>query len=196
MIDRVTVISIPVALLWNVQISLRQKFALWGILCLSIFTMITAVVKVAGGNINHGQVDSAWAIFWLQIEAAVAVIVVSMTAFRALFVAHKASKHQSPNQQNGLLSRSIWSKQFRSHDNSPTVPSPLFTGVRTYIGKSSHNGSVSQEPINMELSPQGPGILVTKNISSKEVSNVITLSRLINNDIFIERSRQSAQTFC
>ncbi len=196
MIDCVTVISIPVVLLWNVQISLRQKFALWGILCLSIFTMITAVVRVAGGNISHGQVDSAWAIFWLQVEAAVAVIVVSMTAFRELFIAHKASKHRSPNQQNGLSSRSIWSKRVRSHDKSLTVPSPLFTGVRTYIGQSSHNGSLSQEHINMDLPLQGRGILVTKNISSKEVGSVLTLSRLIYNNIFIDRSKQSAQTFC
>ena len=135
--------------------------------------MIIAVVRIAGGDINHGEIDSTWAIFWLQAEAAVAVIVVSMTAFRALFVAQKASKHQSPNQQNGLLSQSIWSKRFRSRDNSLTIPSPMFTGVRTYIGKSSHNGSLSQEPIYMELSSQGPGILVTKNISSKEVGNVM-----------------------
>ena len=196
MIDCVTVISIPVILLWNVQISLRRKLALWGILCLGIFTMITAVIRVAGGNINHGQVDTSWAIFWLQTEAAVAVIVVSMTAFRALFVAHRALKQQSPNQQDGLTSRSIWSKRSRSRDNSLTIPSPLFTGVRTYIGKSSHNGSVSQEPIHVELSSQGLGILVTKNISSKEVGNLIALSRLIYIDLFIDRSKQSAQTIC
>lgn len=182
-------------LLWNVQITLRRKLALWGILCLSIFTMITAVVRIAGGNINHGQVDTAWAIFWLQTEAAVAVIVVSMTAFRALFVAHKASKHLSPNQQDGLSSRSVWSKRLRSRDDSVTGPSPWATGVRTYIGKTSHNGSVSQEPINMELPLHGPGILVTKNISSKEVGNVITISSLTYNDILIDRSRQSCQTF-
>ena len=153
--------------------------------------MITAVVRVAGGNINHGQVDTSWAVFWLQTEAAVAVIVVSMTAFRALFVSHRASKQQSPNQQDGLSSRSAWSKRFRSRDDSLTIPSPLFTGVRTYIGKESHNGSVSQEPINMELSPHGPGILVTKNISSKEVGNMITQSRLTYTDILIVGSRQS-----
>ena len=186
MVDCVKVISIPVVLLWNVQIGLRRKLALWGILCLSIFTMITAVVRIAGGNINHGQVDTAWAIFWLQTEAAVAVIVVSMTAFRALFVAHKASKHQSPIQQNGLSSRSVWSKRLRSRDNSMTGPPPWSTGVRTYIGKSSHHGSVSQEPIDMELPLQGPGILVTKNISSKAVGNAITISRLTYNNILID----------
>ena len=196
MVDCVKVISIPVVLLWNVQISLRRKFALWGILCLSIFTMITAVVRVAGGNINNGQVDTAWAIFWLQTEAAVAVIVVSMTAFRVLFVAHKASKHQSPNQQDGLSSRSLWSKRIRSRDDSATGPLPWATGVRTYIGKSSHNGSVSQEPINMELPLRGPGILVTKDIFSGEVSKVITSFRLTYNNVLIDRSKQSYETFC
>lgn len=159
-------ISIPVILLWNVQISLGRKIALWGVLCLSIFTAITAIIKVAGGNINNGQVDSAWAIFWLQAEAAVAVIVVSISAFRALFVAHRASKHQSPG-QDGSTSRSIWNKKLRSRNNLPEVPSPTFTGVRTYIRQYPYD---AEESGDMELPSQAQRIVVTHNISSEKVN--------------------------
>lgn len=162
-------ISIPVILLWNVKITLRRKLALWGILCLSIFTVITAVVKVAGGNISHGQVDSAWAIFWLQAEAAVAIIVVSITAFRALFVAHRASKQQSPA-HHASTSRSIWSKLVGRHDDLPACPAPAFTGARTYIRHSPYGAGSFEGSRDMELPLQGPGILVTHDISSDKTN--------------------------
>lgn len=163
------VISIPVILLWNVKITLRRKLALWGILCLSIFTAITVVIKVAGGNISHGQVDSAWAIFWLQAEAAVAIIVVSITAFRALFVAHRASKQQSPA-HHASTSRSLLSKVVRRHDDLPSAPAPTFTGTGTYIRHSPYGAGSFEESRDVELPLQGPGILVTHDISSDKIS--------------------------
>ncbi|KAL8633179.1 hypothetical protein Q9189_001079, partial [Teloschistes chrysophthalmus] len=84
-------ISIPVALLWRVRIPLQRKLMLGGILSLSIFTMIVSIVRIAGADLPNGMVDSAWVNFWLQIEAAVAVIVVSISAYRSLFVVAKSS---------------------------------------------------------------------------------------------------------
>lgn len=166
---KAAVISIPVILLWNVKINLRRKLALWGILCLSIFTAITAVIKVAGGNISHDQVDSAWAIFWLQAEAAVAIIVVSITAFRALFVAHRTSKQQSPA-HHASTSRSIWSRIVRRDEDLPAALAPTFTGARTYIRYSPYGSGSFKGSRDMELPLQGPGIRVTHDISSDKIS--------------------------
>ena len=161
-------------LLWNVKITLRRKIALWGILCLSIFTAITAIVKVAGGNISHGQVDSAWAIFWLQAEAAVAIIVVSVTAFRALFIAHRASKQLSPAENaSASTSRSIWSKGLRRHKDLPAAPAPSFTGVRTFIRQSPNRAGSFEGSRDIELPLQGSGILVTQHISSEKAGRFI-----------------------
>ena len=162
------VISIPVALLWNVKISLRRKFSLWGVLCLSVLTMATAIVKIAGGNISHGQVDSAWAIFWEQAEAAIAVVVVSISAFRALFVAHRASKQQSPAYKLSD-SRSFWSGKPRFRQNMPTAPSPTFTGVKTFVRQAPYEASSIGGSQDMELPLRGPQILVTQNLSSEIV---------------------------
>ncbi|KAL8776145.1 MAG: hypothetical protein Q9203_003495, partial [Teloschistes exilis] len=87
----VLLISIPVALLWRVRIPLQRKLMLGGILSLSIFTMIVSIVRIAGADLPNGMVDSAWVNFWLQIEAAVAVIVISISAYRSLFVVAKSS---------------------------------------------------------------------------------------------------------
>lgn len=47
-------ISVPVLLLWNVQINVRRKLILGGILCLSIFMVIIAIVRVSTGKFSNG----------------------------------------------------------------------------------------------------------------------------------------------
>ena len=165
---KAAVISIPVILLWNVKIPLRRKFTLWGILCLSIFTAVTTIIKIAGGNIRHGQVDSAWATFWFQVEAAIAVIVVSITAYRALFIAHQASKQRSPAHHT-YTSRSIWNRSEKFHKEWPEAPAPLVTGVTTDI-QSPYGAGSFEASQDMELPLRGPGIFVRQDMSSDKVS--------------------------
>ncbi|KAI4219626.1 MAG: hypothetical protein LQ349_008303 [Xanthoria aureola] len=87
----ILIIIIPVALLWRVRISLRRKILLMFILGLSIFMIIVSIVRIAGARFPNGSVDSAWVVFWLQLEAAVAVIIVSITSYRSLFVKDKST---------------------------------------------------------------------------------------------------------
>ena len=167
-----SVISVPVLLLWNVQINIRRKLALGGILCLSVCTMIISIIKVAGGNTSDGGVDSAWVLFWYEFEAAVPIIVVSFTAFRALFVAHQASKYRSPA-ENTSTSWNVWSRKKESsrREELPELPSPVLGGVRTHIRGSQYGGggSFDRGGDDMELPLQGPGITVTQEVHSKKV---------------------------
>ena len=89
------IMSIPILLLWDVKVSLRRKLALGGILCLSVFMVIIAVIRISAGKLPNGQVDICWIFMWHQIECCVAVIVVSVSAFRALFVAKQAGKYNA-----------------------------------------------------------------------------------------------------
>ena len=173
------VISIPVLLLWNVQISIRRKLALGGILCLSVCTMIISIIKVAGASTSIGGVDSSWVLLWYDIEAAVAIIVVSFTAFRALFVAHQAKKYRSPA-ENPSTSRKLWSGKARSSQSKelPAIPSPVLSDVRTYLrGSQDGGGSFDRGGDDMELPLQGPGIIMTQNIHSKKVKSPSPPSR-------------------
>lgn len=45
--------------------------------------IIIAIVQVSDFLKNH-NIEPVWAIFWHQVEAAVAIITVSITAFRSL----------------------------------------------------------------------------------------------------------------
>lgn len=85
------VVSIPVCLLWKVNISPTQKLGLASFLCLSLIMAIMAIVRVSGLRIKMISGDSTfdriWLNLWQQIEASIAICLVSLTAFRQLFIA-------------------------------------------------------------------------------------------------------------
>ncbi|KAL8671750.1 MAG: hypothetical protein Q9168_003745 [Polycauliona sp. 1 TL-2023] len=118
------IISIPVALLWRARIDLRRKFALGTMLCLSVFTIITVIVKISGGNTNNGQIDSSWVIFWLHMEAAVAVMVASIIAYRALFVVERLRTQESPRYISRVRARLVGRSKASQETGTATTYDP------------------------------------------------------------------------
>ena len=165
------VISIPVLLLWKVRIDIRRKLALGGILCLSICTIVISIIRLAGGGTSNGAIDTAWVLFWYDLEAAIAIIIVSVTAFRALFVAHQAMKYRTPA-ENDPTSWNFWSRKSkgsRSKEPPQALP-PVLRGVRTHIRGSQYSGrSFGGVGDDMELPLHGPGITVTQVVHSEKV---------------------------
>ena len=137
----ILVVSIPVALLWKVRINVRQKIGLGVFLCLSLVMAVVSIIRIAGIKLAGGTVDIVWLVFWQQQECSIAVAMVSVSAFRSLFVAN-ASNNVSP--KHPKLS-SYWRRrllQKRSNfdrDNGssgkelPQIPSATLTGMRTMI---------------------------------------------------------------
>ncbi|KAL8627148.1 hypothetical protein Q9189_007157 [Teloschistes chrysophthalmus] len=121
------VVSIPIALLWNVRIKLRQKLGIGALLCLSAVMSIIAIVKASGIRTPSDSFDILWELFWQQIEACVAVLMVSITAFRSIFISNKPKatyRHVAhPNIPKQL--NSPWSSNKTSagntHNLSPRV---------------------------------------------------------------------------
>lgn len=61
---------------------LAVKFSMW---CLCVFITLCSIVSVSAANIINGQVDTTCVLLWLEIEACVTVMMVSVTAFRTMF---------------------------------------------------------------------------------------------------------------
>ena len=118
----ILVISIPVCLLWRVHLSLRRKLALGGTLCLSIFMIVIVIIKVSTGTIADGQVDSPWVLFWLHVEAAVAVIVISITAFRVLFVHSENAQSQKQLDRDRTYQKAITRTSPSTHTMASSFP--------------------------------------------------------------------------
>ena len=100
-----SVISIPVALIWKAQLNLQRKLIIGSLLSLSVFMIVIAIVRTALASLPNGVVDTSWLFFWQGIEAACAVIMVSLTSFRSLFGQQKRSeqiKMRSRDKSSGI----------------------------------------------------------------------------------------------
>ena len=89
-------ITIPIKLLWNLRIKTRQKLGIGAFLCLSVVNIILAIIAVSANRTSVDSFNLVWTIFWKYVEACAAVLMVSFTAFRSIFLSNnqKVDKNQ------------------------------------------------------------------------------------------------------
>ena len=131
------ILSLPVYLLYKVRIKPKQKIGVGSFLCLSIFMIIIAIIRISR---VHAADFEIWACFWQQLEGCVAVLMVSLTAFRTLFVSkHSSSSDQRKPKLSDTYRRRLWfSKKSSQSENekahvSVPIPGATMTGLRTFI---------------------------------------------------------------
>jgi len=84
----------------------------------------------------HTSDFTIWATFWQQIEACIAVLMLSLTAFRALYVAAKTSPGQQKNKTSYSSRKRLWSSSKKLQDEryiELSVPRTTLTGMHTVI---------------------------------------------------------------
>jgi len=114
-IDIVTdlmIIAVPVALLWRVKIDLRRKLALGTVCSLSAVMIVLAIIRVALAPVrspvqtdNPPVTDSLWLFVFQNIEASVAVVMVSITAFRSMLGQKNQSRKDSADSERDLVTQ-------------------------------------------------------------------------------------------
>ena len=128
-------------LLWKVKIKRRQKIFLGVFLCLNVCMIIIASVRVLSFEIN-GTYNAVWGLFWHQAEAAISIIMVSITAFRSLLglKALKARKKKEMERSWFAHRPKLRARYFKkaTEDESeseqlPSIPGATLTGMRTFI---------------------------------------------------------------
>ena len=105
-------------------------------MCLGVFMGICSIVRVGAANIVYGHMDATWILLWVEIEACLAVIVVSLTAFRALFTSNTPSA--SMIEARRLCEEPARRRQYDIADSSISYP---FTVPQSpvMLGRVSHN---------------------------------------------------------
>ena len=151
------VISIPIALLWNVQIDLRRKLAVGAVLCLSFFMIIIAIIRVTEASTAGGVTDTSWLFVWQSVEASTAVLMVSVTAVRAAFGQEKSGSARRKPTHYGMMTSSA------DGDDIPTHP---MAASRSYIppGRMRESG----DDCSLKDMVGERGIKVTHDISMTE----------------------------
>jgi hypothetical protein len=161
----VLVVSIPIIVLRSTLLGRSTKFGLAVFLCLSVFMAICAIIRIAGFHYK-GQEDDIWEFFWQQTEGAVAVMMASITAFRTLFVRQASDSEGTPpcSPVESLLHRVFsrfqalaraqpaeksTSAQPDSILKLPKVPSPIFTGMRSFIRGNNQTNVSAASPVSL-----------------------------------------------
>ena len=110
----ITVITIPAAIIWNVKVPMKAKLGLALALCLSAFMIVVASIRISLGYLSNGGADTVWTYFCFLIEDAIAVFMVSTTAFRSTFGYY--AKH---NTRGSVSSRNRKNISIRMVEMSP-----------------------------------------------------------------------------
>jgi hypothetical protein len=136
------VVSIPICLLWRVNIRPSQKLGLACFLCLSIVMAVISIVRVCGLVVmtptGVPAFDTSWQTLWQQTASSIAVCLVSLTAFRQLFISHGPKRQRSPSKfwYSSTIEKLKVHKR-KAEDEGfgqlPTIPSATLSGVRTLI---------------------------------------------------------------
>ena len=158
-----TVLYIPVHIIWKIKIRWTQKAALTISLCLTVIMVILTITRVCGIKIG-GRIDSTWETYWLILSAEFGIILTSVGAFRAFFVSRVKSRrdrgiHSPPktaqwyHHKKTILKRTFitnrkqlrfgaqasWVNYEANEDHGlamgklPDVPRAHITGIRTCV---------------------------------------------------------------
>jgi hypothetical protein len=63
-----SVLSIPIIILWNTHIPRRKKIMLLSIFSATIIIMIVAIIRVAVDNTYDKEINIAWLCLWSFVE--------------------------------------------------------------------------------------------------------------------------------
>ena len=167
-------------------------------LCLNIVVALIAIVRVSGIR-YHGNIDYTWIFFWQHIEVCVAISMVSLTAFRSLFVTTKrqaaAIKVRPWYSSQTLRLRATKRGKLGSggHEKLPSIPSATITGIRTFIRGSPKmttlDSEVGHEYSEGALLRDRDHITVTKILSSE--FQTVCKASLWNTSITDEQCQES-----
>ena len=127
------VLIIPPWLLWKVKISLSRKIGIGSFLCLSLIMIIIVIIRISRVHASDFEI---WGAFWQHIEACVAVLMLSLTALRTLYVPAKKSQQQQKNKTSYSHRKHLWpSSKMLQHESYIRLgmPRATLTDVRAVV---------------------------------------------------------------
>lgn len=128
------------------QMKSGKRLGLSVFLCLSTVMIIIAIARSLGYIPDGASTKATWQYLWLYLEASIAIIMASITAFSA-FVLTKDYEPPGRKKNNRtpllysfrehLFRKKAWRNRLeweeRDGEHLPHVPSATLTGMRTFI---------------------------------------------------------------
>ncbi|OJI85584.1 hypothetical protein ASPTUDRAFT_118620 [Aspergillus tubingensis CBS 134.48] len=149
------IISIPMRLLYKVQLRTLTKLGLGCFLCLSVFMCTCSIIRTAG-TWYHGLLDYPWQVFWLHLEGCIGVTMGSITVYRSTLIGSNevstAFKKYFTRIKNAVLGSSSGTAEGSPAEENktqtrqirlPSIPQATITGLRTWFGLSRKDPATS-----------------------------------------------------
>lgn len=142
------VVSIPILILRKAKIKLRQKLVMGLFLCLSFAMVVVALTRISEYRLS--ELDIVWQLFWMYMEACIALIMASLKTFRTAFVtiAHKKKEEEKKGKPSSFIRQRLMARLNRrsrmkelekNENNLPAIPGATLTGMRTFIQQNNHS---------------------------------------------------------
>ena len=143
--------------LWLVRIRRGQKLGIGVFLTLSTVMVMIACIRIIGFNLLFHEYS--WYLFWLQVEGSVAVIMVSLTAFRSFFASQGSEakgRKARPWYSSTVAKLRRHKVSLGDHDveKLPPIPAATLSGLHNFI-QGCHLNSSGPEAYD-ELTDYGP----------------------------------------
>lgn len=143
-----SVVTIPILILRKSQMKLEQKLGIGIFLSLSVVMVAANTTRYSGYHLRGDSIDATWLICWIYLEASVAIIMASITAFRTLFargsprrIKERQKAHILYPIRKRLLRNTDWDATDREH--LPKIPSATLTGINTFIYNNGRSGKTN-----------------------------------------------------
>lgn len=146
-----SVITIPILILRKSQMKLKQKLAVAVFLSLSVVMVMASITRYAGYQLHDDSIDATRIICWVYLEACIAIIMASTTAFRTLLVRGGPDpggikeRHKVHNLYliRKHLSRRTTDWEIRDREDLPRIPSATLTGMDSFIYSLGRSGDMT-----------------------------------------------------
>ena len=122
-------------------------------LCLSIFLILIAIFRFSSTQVKVSGVWAfIWYIYWSDVQACIAIMLCSATAFRTLFVTDNGTRRTTPRMNNILKSWRTGSKNSSGGASGGSAGSQRSLGasLKRLLGFGSNRSRSNQGPSNGE----------------------------------------------
>lgn len=141
--------------------------------------VIVTIVRIAGMKATGGDsVDIVWLAFWQQQECSIAVLMVSVSAFRSLFVpsstpppAPRQHRYSPSEKGRRLLRRRPDADLCDTHGTNglPQIPNATLTGIATVIGGDRQSEEIAYQDQRPHRDHDHSTEIDTSNSSTRDV---------------------------
>lgn len=191
------VVSIPIWILRNVRLRLKQKIAIAVFLCLSVVMIATGIIRMALTRFEgHDDYTSEYLILYL--EACIAVLMACMAAFRSVFVETKRRKQEEQHRLHDVAGDGGVGRrpdnlrgriqQMRARADEDTDLQSSASGNRNYLPRAKLDGPRLSGVLTF-INSLGSRSQSAKSASSKSRSGALSSVDEVENDGWTHLSR-------